>query len=970
MNRLLFVLVSCCIAVVSRAQTCQNFNFPAAIADSCQQAPLFCGNYLDQYCGTNSGLTDDAFGLSSGFLRFSTCYEEMSVQIQVFDCNPGSTGLIFSVLEEDCNPLSAPIVTDTIPANTTDTLSAANLTALLPYVMAISGIQGSQCSFTIQVLEGIGTALPGPVSCQCSGGGLDGPGHICSGDPVSYSLDGLMCNFSFGLPIGGNGEYCPPESACPGSLDSIIFEWHIPEIMHFIGDSTGLEITIALDSAYMGLDSIRLDSVWVSWHLVSTAPIDTLVFCECALINCSGGGALVLPISIGVKPEYHFCEISCAEPVCIVKGIEYSIPGAYVYWEGCVKIIVTITQKFEDPIVPTVSICEGETAQLEVSNADPNFTYTWSTGDTGATISVSPDVTTFYTVTASHISGNCTRTSTALVFVSEWIQENAGQVGVITCQNPCVSYLGNTYCQAGQYVVQIGQCQTRSFTIGSDPSMEFIVQPAVTICQGQCVDFFGQQICSSQTAMHTENCTTYIRQIIVEPRDTILMGVVGFVYCDDPCVDYAGTTYCNPGVYKNETECETTIFEIQFKKREVNMGTLGVLTCKDPCLVFEGETYCNAQVIEKTDSCFKYLYHVDTNYLKPAIGKPVWDCSPTNTHFTVSFEISGLPPFKVGEEELEGNLFLSDLMVNGSNYAFIVKHENGCEITVSGYYDCAQFCASTPGQLSGDIVHGCAGQNTVSVVSIQPPYLMPGDVVVYHLTAPDGVLVASSDSGTFAFDPSTMEPETIYFANCVVGPPDVTGLPNPTDLCTDTSSQQPIVFHQSPEISITGDSSLCELDAIILTASGASTYQWNTGSTGSMLEIPDATPDDSGWYKVRGASQYGCFAEDSTYVAVFPSDSKNCCKPQIPNAFTPNGDGANDSFVPLISDCSPLEYAEMRIYSRWGELVFRSEKDQMRWDGTYSGGDPASSDTYVFTFRYRLSGEDEKTERGEITLLR
>jgi gliding motility-associated-like protein len=129
-------------------------------------------------------------------------------------------------------------------------------------------------------------------------------------------------------------------------------------------------------------------------------------------------------------------------------------------------------------------------------------------------------------------------------------------------------------------------------------------------------------------------------------------------------------------------------------------------------------------------------------------------------------------------------------------------------------------------------------------------------------------------------------------------------------------------------------------------------------------------PEQSGWYKVRGWSEFSCFADDSLYVEIFPTDSKNCCKPQIPNAFTPNGDGANDGFMPLIGDCSPLVYAELRIYSRWGDLVFRSDKEALRWDGNYPGGDPAGSDTYVFTFRYRLFGEDEKTEKGEVTLLR
>jgi gliding motility-associated-like protein len=970
MNRLLFVFAFCCLAVGSHAQNCQSLNFPAAIADSCEGAPLLCGNYLEQYCGSNAGLTDDAFGQTSGFLRFSSCFEEASLRIQVFDCHPGSTGLIFSIREEDCNPLSAPLATDTILNNTTDTISATNLTALLPYVLAVSGIQGSQCNFNIQVLEGVGTALPGPVSCQCSGGGIQGPNHICSGAPVMYSFEGLICNFTFGLPVGGNGEYCPPQSACPGSLDSIVMEWHIPEVMHFVGDSTGSTVTIALDSNYMGLDTLRLDSVWVSWKLVSTQPVDSLAFCDCAEVNCSGGAPLVFPITIGFEHEFYACELSCAEPVCIVNGIEYTSPGVYSYVDGCTKVEVNITQKFEAPIVLNKTICLGDVAILTVTNSDPAFTYTWNTGAVGPSISVSPLVNTTYVVTAVHSSGNCTLNGSAVLSVITPAQENVGQVGVLTCLTPCINYFGTDYCQPGQYQIQIPGCILRTFSIGSDPTLEQVVQPSVTICEGQCVDFFGQQICSTQLATHTQNCTTYTRQIIVEPRDTIFEGVVGAVTCEQPCFTYDGVEYCAPGQYKRETACETRYFQIEFQKKVTDLGTVGVLTCKEPCLTYNGITCCEADEYQWEDSCEVRIFRVDSNFVKPAVEKPVIDCSPANTHFIVAFTISGLPPFTVDEEALAGSVFLSDPLPNGSDYAFIVKHDNGCETIVSGTYDCAQFCASTPGKLSDELLHGCAGQGSLALVSIQPPTLAPGDVLVYHLQTADGYIVASNNSGTFTFDPATMDPEETYFASCVVGPPDASGLPNPTDFCTDTSTQQPLVFHQLPAVTVAGDTSFCELDAVLLTADGAETYQWNTGSTESVLELPAAVPEQSGWYKVRGWSEFSCFADDSLYVEIFPTDSKNCCKPQIPNAFTPNGDGANDGFMPLIGDCSPLVYAELRIYSRWGDLVFRSDKEALRWDGNYPGGDPAGSDTYVFTFRYRLFGEDEKTEKGEVTLLR
>ena len=84
-------------------QTCANLNFPAAIADSCQNSPFFCGNFLENYCGTNAGLSDDDFGQISGFLRLAPCEADMQLSISVSNCAPGGTGLIFQLYPDSCD---------------------------------------------------------------------------------------------------------------------------------------------------------------------------------------------------------------------------------------------------------------------------------------------------------------------------------------------------------------------------------------------------------------------------------------------------------------------------------------------------------------------------------------------------------------------------------------------------------------------------------------------------------------------------------------------------------------------------------------------------------------------------------------------------------------------------------------------------------------------------------------------------
>ncbi len=64
----------------------------------------------------------------------------------------------------------------------------------------------------------------------------------------------------------------------------------------------------------------------------------------------------------------------------------------------------------------------------------------------------------------------------------------------------------------------------------------------------------------------------------------------------------------------------------------------------------------------------------------------------------------------------------------------------------------------------------------------------------------------------------------------------------------------------------------------------------------------------------------------------------------FPNAFTPNGDGRNDVFVYTVR---LIEYVELRIYNRWGELLFQSDTMEEGWDGSYQGA-MAPQGTYLF----------------------
>jgi gliding motility-associated-like protein len=83
-----------------------------------------------------------------------------------------------------------------------------------------------------------------------------------------------------------------------------------------------------------------------------------------------------------------------------------------------------------------------------------------------------------------------------------------------------------------------------------------------------------------------------------------------------------------------------------------------------------------------------------------------------------------------------------------------------------------------------------------------------------------------------------------------------------------------------------------------------------------------------------------------------------CSNYVLPNVFSPNNDGQNDIYQPMRT--SYVERVEMRIFNRWGLLVFETEDPDINWDGKITGTDQlVAPGVYYYicdVYEYRLSG--------------
>jgi gliding motility-associated-like protein len=149
-----------------------------------------------------------------------------------------------------------------------------------------------------------------------------------------------------------------------------------------------------------------------------------------------------------------------------------------------------------------------------------------------------------------------------------------------------------------------------------------------------------------------------------------------------------------------------------------------------------------------------------------------------------------------------------------------------------------------------------------------------------------------------------------------------------------------------------------------LSTSYASIFRWNFGDgTTSTDPNPDKQYSDSGSY----------------HVCLVASDTNNCidtaCKDikadidkvvGVPSAFSPNGDGNNDV---LYIRGFRLKSVRLRVYNRWGTIVFETDTKDKGWDGTYKG-QPQVEEVYAYTLEATYLDGTTVQKTGSITLIR
>lgn len=149
----------------------------------------------------------------------------------------------------------------------------------------------------------------------------------------------------------------------------------------------------------------------------------------------------------------------------------------------------------------------------------------------------------------------------------------------------------------------------------------------------------------------------------------------------------------------------------------------------------------------------------------------------------------------------------------------------------------------------------------------------------------------------------------------------------------------------------------------ITTAGGTApyTYDWNTGNNSA-----DLTGLPIGNYVLTTKDSNNCL--HTLLIKIEPLlASFECVKIEMPNIFTPNNDLSNDFFIPV--ELSNIKSYNLKIVSRWGELMFESEDPIIGWDGTFKNKQ-ASEGVYFYIVNYIDEYNGAGKLQGHLTLIR
>lgn len=693
---------------------------------------------------------------------------------------------------------------------------------------------------------------------------------------------------------------------------------------------------------------------------VTTVPANVATICSGDSVQLTANGAT----SYTWTPATNISCTNCSNPwVYPTANTVYTVTGTTGICSATAGVDVFVT-----PLpAPTISspfntICQGDTVPLTVNGITGAANYAWSPT---ATLTCSncnnpgafPSAQTTYTLTVTQLTCSGT-TSITLNSITQPVASIAGNTSICSGQSTTLTGAGS-----GNYLWNEGSTTT-SITVS--PVVDSLY--TLIISAGSCAD--------TATALVTVTPTPVVSITPVNPaicagQSLQLTASGATAYAWSPAGSLDAANISNP----TATPASTTTYEVIGTSAgcadTVNV-TVSV-TAYDVLTVSADATICAGQ---------------STNLSVTGAANVVW--SPNDGSLN---NVTSTTPTATPANTTQYTVISTSACPDTAQVNVTVNPQD--VITASGT---ATICEGQSANLSvtgsANVTWSPAGSldNANSTTPVATPVTTTTYTVTSNGVCPDQdqvtITVNPQEAITISNNETICEGESVTLsasgvASVTWGPndgslDDVNSLnPVATPVTTTTytvtsngacpdQAQVTITVDQAPTATVSADTTIIAGESIVLSAGGGTTYSWDpaTSLSDATIATPTASPGNTTTYTVTVANAAGCIDTASVTVTVEPYD----CRPIFtPNAFTPNADGNNDSF--LVINGNDYVRFELRIYNRIGELMFESYNATVGWDGTFKGTMQPPGVYAVVVLAQCVNGKDVGFN-GSITLIR
>lgn len=575
---------------------------------------------------------------------------------------------------------------------------------------------------------------------------------------------------------------------------------------------------------------------------------------------------------------------------------------------GCTSATATMTLT-ADANTPTITavadntvICEGSVSTLTVSGAD---TYTWSTSQTVGTITVSPTSNTTYSVIGTNTTTGCSGIANITVSVTPSPTVNINASSLAICDGASTTF---TLTGATNYTVSAPN-QTTTNTVVVSPT----VQTTYTVT--------GE----------TQNCTSNTTTITVDVNPLPLVTVSDATTCAGSPVTLTSN---NADVYNWTPTGETTNTISVNPTSSTSYSVTGTNTL----------TGCTSTIV---------VANVTVNDLPTitASSNPSITCITETV--TLNATTSGTTSITSYTWTLGNGI--TSLNQNTSNPSFLASGLSTGTYTYVVTATDANGCVSPVASTTVEIIDApnanfdlsdlsiCQNANgSISVNTPQSGITYDWEINGQNFTNTNPLIIPSSVSGTTG----------TYTVSVIAS----------LGTCTNTASNT-LTVSALPTIALVNYTvSACENASAgleIANPTSGNIYTWAYNSTavgtGTTYNINALSSSNIGTYTASVVDANGCANSTVGLIDMMP------CETYIPEIFTPNGDGKNDGFV--IKNIENYPNNKLKIFNRWGNLVYQKDGYLNEFDGFANSGDQVGKNKLpAGTYYVILEYGDDKTE--------